>query len=91
MTDLGEAAAVAGGAIYGWLSSSSTSFFAIFLQAFVRFAEPREAKRSVHVNYTPRRYDIDSPSRPSFKTRKGLKQNAFSKNEWPKRFAGTGK
>ena len=29
MTDLVEAAAVAGGAIYGWLSSSSTSFFAI--------------------------------------------------------------
>ena len=46
VTDLVEAAAVAGGAIYGWLSSSSTSFFAIFLQAVVRFAEPRGTKAS---------------------------------------------
>ena len=83
MTDLGEAAAVAGGAIYGWLSSSSTSFFAIFLQAVVRFAEPREAKRAVHVNSPPRRYDLDSPSIPSFKVRKDLKPNRFSKNERP--------
>ena len=44
MTDLVEAAAVAGGAIYGWLSSSSTAFFAIFLQAVVGSHEPRETK-----------------------------------------------
>ena len=44
MTDLVEAAAVAGGAIYGWLSSSSTAFFAIFLQAAFGSHEPRETK-----------------------------------------------
>ena len=48
-------------------------------------------KRAIRKDRPPRCLDLDSPSKLSFKTRKGLKQNAFSKNEWPKRFAGTGK
>ena len=35
--------------------------------------------------------DLDSSSQPPFKTRKDLKHIRFSKNERPKRFAGTGK
>ena len=87
MADLVEAAAVAGGAIYGWLSSSSTAF----LQFSCRPLSVRMnlAKRGVAVrlNRLAPLLDLDSSSRPSFKARKGLKRNRFLKNERPKRLA----
>ena len=48
-------------------------------------------KRAIRKDRPPRCLDLDSSPKLSFKSSKGLKGNRFSKNERPKRSAGTGK